>query len=100
MALVHLDQGLPGCGTVDHLIDALGRPLREVGDDKADVKASSGQLDAGAAAALEAPGLCLELGLGEAAQRGLLVECPPGPDVVGGGIDEAVEYAIAGLPET
>ena len=87
LSLVHLDQVLGlAAGAVDHVIDPLGRSDGEVVDDKADVEAEGGRLDAGASATRGVPGFCLVSGLGEAAQHRFAAEGavagPPGSPAV------------------
>src|SRR6202163_4783348 len=100
LGLVQLDEILRlAAGAVERLVDILGRPGLDVSDNEADVEALGGSLDSGAGAPVGLPGFRLIVGLGEAAQAGLLVERPAGANVVGGLVDSTVEHGITGETE-
>src|SRR5580700_7622729 len=77
----------------------LGRADLGAGHDKADVEALSSGLDPSAGAAVGVRGFRLVARLGKAAQAGLLVERAASANVVGGLIDQPVEYGVAGQTE-
>jgi hypothetical protein len=97
LGLVQFDQvfGLAS-SAVERLVDVLGRSGLDAGDDEADVEALCGGLDPGAGTAIGVPGFRLVSCLGEAAQRGFLVKCTAGANVIGSHIDQPVEHEVAG----
>ena len=83
LRLVQFDQVLGlAAGAVERLVDMLGRPGLDTGNDEADIEALGGRLDTGTGAAIGAPRLRLIARLGEATQAGLLVERAAGANVV------------------
>ena len=100
LTLVHLDQVLGlAPGTVEDVVDVLGRAGNEAGNDEADVEAERGGLDAGTDAPRRGPGLGLILRFGIAAQDRRRGERATGADVIGGDVDGTVEYSITGQAE-
>jgi len=72
LSLVELDQVLGlAAGAVDRLVDMIGRPGLETGDDKADIEPLRCGRDPSAGATFLVPGLSLITGLCETAQAGL-----------------------------
>src|SRR3954470_6281327 len=100
LGLVQFDQILGlASGAVERLVDMLGRPGLDAGDDEADIEALCGGLDPGTGTPVDMPGFRPVACLGEAAQAGLLVERPAGTNVVGRRIDQPVEHSVAGQTE-
>src|ERR1700735_4492388 len=97
LGLVQFDEvlGLPS-GAIERLVDMIGRPSLDAGDDEADVEALGSSLDPGTGSTVGVPGFRLVAGLSEAAQAGLLVKRTASANVVGGLIDQPVEHGIAG----
>jgi hypothetical protein len=79
---VQLDQVLGlTAGTVNRLVNMLGRSGLETGDDKAGIEPLRCRLDPGAGATFLVSGLSLITGLCETAQAGFVIECAAGADV-------------------
>ena len=84
---------------IERVVDMLGRSVRDVGDDEADIEPQLGCFDAGADAPLAFPGIGGVVRLRVAAQDWYLFQRAASADIVGLNFDGGGEKLVARQPE-